>query len=272
MSQNKIISNIKIVYKKAKNCQLNDMFFLSINDELVILSKFFRVTKIQAFFIAMIFALNNKKNSVDFNDLSEYFNCDPIEVLEFYDCFDFLRANDFIIMCSNDSRLFDYYSYFGIDSKISIAILFNKPFPIKNKKYNDVFDLLEKLFSLSIKRSVGHFSTNEMLKKMKKIIHKNSHFKLIQEIISFNFSKIDTYLLFYLLWSFICGVEIIGVNYLLEQVFDTKPKRLKYKTTFITSKNVLIYNNLISTIDVNNNDDFKLKLTFEFFMQKNNIV
>ena len=63
------------------------------DNELSFLSEYFRTTKSQTFFISLVFALNYKGDTVDLNDLIEYFDCNPMKILEYSDDFNFLHSS-----------------------------------------------------------------------------------------------------------------------------------------------------------------------------------
>ena len=71
------------MYEKSKKCQLKDAFFIEKDAELSTLSNYFGASKSQSLFIATIFALNYKGDSVDLNDLIKHFDCNPMKILEF---------------------------------------------------------------------------------------------------------------------------------------------------------------------------------------------
>jgi len=71
----KILDSIGKVFEESRDCRLEDQFFMKIDKELSFLATYFRTTKSQAFFIALVFALNYKGDSVDLNDLIDYLDC-----------------------------------------------------------------------------------------------------------------------------------------------------------------------------------------------------
>ncbi|MEA3318185.1 MAG: AAA family ATPase, partial [Bacteroidota bacterium] len=95
MNQNikhQILDTIGTVYVQSYKCKLTWMYIEYINYELCILSDYFNTSKIQSLFIAMVFAFNYKGDTVDFNDLIDYFDCNPMKLLEYNDDFDVLHS------------------------------------------------------------------------------------------------------------------------------------------------------------------------------------
>ena len=91
ITKKQILESIGKVYEQSKNCKLENSFFESIKSELDILSQYFKTSDNQTFFIAMVFALNYKGDTVDLNDLIEYFDCNPMKILEYSDDFEYLH-------------------------------------------------------------------------------------------------------------------------------------------------------------------------------------
>ena len=147
----KVLNSIGKIYEKSEGCKLEDSFFTKIDNELSFLSEYFRTTKSQSFFIALVFALNYKGNTVDFGDLIDYFDCNPMKILEYSDDFYFLHSSGIFDKQKSKHmiQLAGSNDQFTINEKISDAILKNEPMPeIKNEKITDILELLEKFYTI----------------------------------------------------------------------------------------------------------------------------
>jgi hypothetical protein len=60
----KLLDSIGKLYEKSKNCQLKEAFFIEKDPELSTLSDYFGTSKSQTLFIAIVFALNYKGDSL----------------------------------------------------------------------------------------------------------------------------------------------------------------------------------------------------------------
>src|SRR5574344_795644 len=69
--------------QQSKNCGLDDAFLASIDAELEVLSKYFKTTKMQAFFIANIIPMSFNERSVGFRELITYYNCNPMAMIKY---------------------------------------------------------------------------------------------------------------------------------------------------------------------------------------------
>lgn len=92
----RLLESIGKVYEESKNCKLDKAFFEKVDAELKHLSDYFKVTRNQALIAAMIFALNYKGDAVDLKDLTGYFDCNPMKLLEFSDDFEALHSKGII--------------------------------------------------------------------------------------------------------------------------------------------------------------------------------
>ena len=162
----KILDCIGKVYEESKDCRLEGQFLKEIENELSFLSAYFKTTKSQAFFIALVFALNYKGDSVDLNDLIDYLDCNPMTILKHSDDLEYLYARGIFYKQKSRHRvnLSGANDQFTINGKISEAILKNKPMPdFRQEKMTDFLLLLqkeEKLAAIVLPRQRTPFKTS----------------------------------------------------------------------------------------------------------------
>ncbi len=157
----KLLQSIGNVYERAKKCQLKEEFFNEIDSELELLSGYFRVTRPQAFFVAVVMAMNYKGDSVDFNDLIQYFRCNPMTILNYSDDFTALYNKGIFKKEKSMHRkqLAFANDQFTVSSEVTDAVLQNKPMPdVADRKMEDVTEVLGQLFSFSEQRLSGNMS------------------------------------------------------------------------------------------------------------------
>lgn len=68
-----ILKAIGKVFEKAKKCNLENKTFETLQDELALLSNYFKTNKNESFFLAIIYSMNYKGDYVDLNDLIDFF-------------------------------------------------------------------------------------------------------------------------------------------------------------------------------------------------------
>ena len=260
----KVLDSIGKIYEESKECKLEESFFLKMDNELSFLSEYFRTTKSQTFFISLVFALNYKGDTVDLNDLIEYFDCNPMKILEYSDDFNFLHSSGIFGKQKSRHRmkLAGANDQFTINKKISEAILQNEPMPeIHEDKITDIFELLEKLYNIGEQRDDDEISTRELFKQTRELISVNLHFPLINKIDQLKLSIDDSYLYLYLIWKTISGSQSTDIGRALEGIYDNATKRVTYMQKFLSGENALIKNNLIEIIEARFFNDTEMKLT-----------
>lgn len=260
----KVLDSIGKIYAESKECKLEESFFVKIDPELSFLSEYFKTSKNQSFFISLVFALNYKGDTVDLNDLIEYFDCNPMKILEYSDDFNYLHSTG--IFCKQKSRhrmkLAGTNDQFIINEKISEAILQNKPMPeIQEDKISDIIELLEKIFKIGEQRDDNEISTRDLFLQTRGLISENLHFPLINKIDQLKFSIDDSYLYLYLIWKTISGSESTDIGRALEGIYDNATKRVNYMQKFLSGENALIKNNLIEIVEARFFNDTEMKLT-----------
>lgn len=259
----KILDCIGVIYDQSKDCKLEKSFFNKLDSELEFLSGYFKTTKNQSFFIAMVFALNYKGDTVDLNDLIQYFDCNPMKILEYSDDFNSLHSSR--IFSKHKSRhrvkLAGTNDQFVINEKISEAILQNKPMPvIKQEEIDNIFYLLEKIYNLADQREDEEISTYELEIHTQEIISANSHFPLIKRIQQFDLCILDTYIYIYLIWKTLTGSESTDIGRMVEEIQDNPTKRVNFMQKFLTGENELIKKNLVEIVEAQFFNDTEIKL------------
>lgn len=262
--RNSILQTIGKVYEQAENSKLNPEFFNSIEQELEILSHYFDVSHSQALFTAIIFTLNYKNNSVTLSDLFEYFDCNPIKLLEYSDDFDRLEIKGFVEKKKARRQRFSSESSesFLIATKLSKAILKNEEVPeLENKSEIDVFVILEKLYDLAQERSNEEIGTYNLLDNVKELITGNLHIPLINRIYQLSLPEVPNYIYLYVIWKTIVGRESLNISSILDEVFENKSAQITYTQKFLSERNPLIKENLIEIEESHFYNDSLVKLS-----------
>lgn len=260
----KILASIGKIYEDSQDCKLEDSFFSKIDSELAFLSAYFRTTKSQSFFIAMVFALNYKGDYVDFNDLIKYFSCNPMKILEYSDDFDKLIEDGIFEKRRSIHRMEveGANDQFSIHRKITKSILQNQPMPdCSPTKSNDVIALLERLADLGEQCKKGEISSHQLALTTNKLIFENSDFQLIARINSLKLRVQDVYLFLYLIWKTILGNKSISISATLIDMFDHESQRFNYLQDLLAGENKLIKSDLVEIVEAVFFNDSEMKLT-----------
>jgi len=260
----KLLESIGNVYERSKKCRLQAGFFCEIDNDLELLSGYFGVSKTQAFFVAVVMAMNYQDNTVDYKDLSEYFRCNPMEILYYSD--------DFAGLCNRGifrkeksvhrPQLAFANDQFSVCEEVTEAILQNKPMPdIAGRKMKDVTEVLGKLFSLSEQRNREKIPTFELFFQTQLLFQNNLHFPLIRKVDEFRFDTADNYLFLYMVWKAVAGEDQTDIAKATEAIYDDPVRKLNYRRQIVAGENALIKKNLVEIVEAKFFNDTCLKLT-----------
>lgn len=264
ITKKQILTSIGKIYEQAKDCKLEKSFFESIKSELNLLSDYFKTTNNQTFFISTVFAFNYKGDGVDINNLIDYFDCNPMKILEYNDDLEFLFQQEIFIKqkLRNRIKLAGSNDRFTINEQIKLAILHGKPMPkVNEKKINSIIDLLEQFYKLGVERDEGEILTFELLRDVNILMDEHKHFPLIEKIKQFELNVDDSYLYLYLIWKTITGNESTDIVRTFDGIYDAQSERIRETQKLLTGNSILIKNNLIEIIDAQFFDDSEMKLT-----------
>lgn len=267
MEQNiriRLLESIGKIYEESKECKLEPVFFETVENDLNVLSDYFGISNTQSLLVAMIFSLNYKGDTVDFNDLTEYFDCNPMKLLEYSSDFENLYSKGIFKKEKSRHRIKLALSndQFSINEKVTEAILNNMPLPkLGDEEVGDVFEFLENICKIGERRDADEISTNELLLQLIQLVNSNVHFPLIKMVNDYNFKPEDTFVYLYLIWKTICGNELVDLNTMVEGVFDKPTRRIQYVQKIMSNENILIRNGLIEIVEARFLNDTGIKLS-----------
>ena len=259
-----VLQSIGIVHETAKGSQLADDLFDKLDSDLTRLSGYFEVSKMQAFLIANVFVLNYKGDTVDLNDLVNYFGCNPIRLLELNDDFDVLYSKRLLLKHAsrNRTKIIFRKNQFIVNEIITEAILHNLPLPeLEKRKFANLVDLLEELGNLAKLREDGEISAGELLDRTETIIRLNLDIPFIRKINDLSLKMIDIYFYYQIVWHTVTGFEKSYLGFPSGSFFDKTSDWINYVQKIIHDENTLAKLNLIEIEKADFFIDIKMKLS-----------
>lgn len=259
----KILDAIGKVYDAANKCKLTDGFFEKVDHELRELVNYFGLSTTQSFFTAIIFTLNYKGDTVDMKDLNEYFDCNPMKLLEFNEDFRYLEEKGVFKVEKSNHRIKVHgaNNQYTINEKISEAILNHQPMPKLESEIKDIYELLEQFYKLCLQHYNQEIGPLTFKKKAESLLNRYTNFKLIEKIKSFGLEMNDTLLYLYLIWKTISGKQSCDLEVALDGILRKPTKRMRYMQNIIAGKNELVSRKLIEVNQANFFNDTHIKLT-----------
>lgn len=260
----KLLDCMSKVYELANKCKLETDFFETVQEELNVLSEYFGTSNSQSFLVAMVFSLNYKGDSVDFNDLCEYFDSNPMKLLRFSDDFESLHAKGIFVKTISMHRMNLSLSndQFTVNEKVSEAILHNCPLPqLMEDAPKDIIELLDKIYMLGRQRDEDEISSKMFFAKVQALISNHLHFPLLKKIDDFNLCVDDSFLFLYLVWKIMSGQDVVSLDRTVGHMFENSAQQIKYAQSILQSENDLICLNLIETVESDFYNNAGIRLT-----------
>jgi len=263
-SKEQLLECIGKVYEKANKSKLAASFFQEVDTELIYLSDYFGISKNQTLILAMTFVLNYKGDTVDFNDLINYFDCNPMLLLTYSDDFNTLCEKGILEKKKSNHRVSLTYTndQFKINERVTHAVLNNEPMPvIEMQGLNDVLDVFENIYNLADESNRNEVNTYFIFKQTTLIIEANLHFPLIKKIADFKFTNKDTFFYCYLIWKTLTGNETVDIGRAAEKIFDSATARVKYLQEIMSKQNILVKKSFIEVEEAHFFNDSEVKLS-----------
>lgn len=262
--KNSLLDNIGKLYEHASKCKLDNSFFQQCDTSLQILAKYLQVEKSQALFTAMVFTLNYKGDTVDINDLIDYFDCNPVEILKYSNDFDELYERGILVKQKSRHRVKVALSndQFIVNEKITEAILAGMPMPdIKKSTFEDVVELLEKVNQLCDLRDDEDITTSKLLIDVSHIVESNQQFPLMEQVTKLGLNMPEKVLFLFLVWKSLTGQVSHNLSRIIECIFDIPSKRVNYIQEMMNGRNQLIEKDIVEIAEQGFINESDLQLT-----------
>ena len=259
-----LLKSIGKIYESANNCELKPVYFRKINKDIKVVSDYLKLPDKQAFFAAMIFALNYKGDTVDMGDLIRYFNCNPMTILEYSGDFEVLYQKGIVRKSRSRHRINveGANDQFIINKKITEAILRNEPVAILEKSdYKDVFELLEEIDAMLDGRLKEELTSSALVDKTQDIIARNLHFPLISKIGELKLEVSNAFIFLYMVWRTLSVRESCDLSYILEGLYENTSERVACMQGIILGENQLVKQDLVEIIEAMFFNQTEIKLT-----------
>lgn len=260
-----ILESIRELTDKAKKSKLSDKFFSDNSSEMKELANYFNTTPVQALLISSVLAYNFTRGPAGIDDLSDFYDCNPLLLLEYKSDLDHLlkrgilkkvvsRRKKGVIGLSNVS--------FYIPEDISDSIMSNSPVvepePVKLK---DVFDLLESIYTLGWDMEDEDLSTNELIESSMDLIKEYSDFTLVKNIKRFDLSAEDQIMMFFLFWRYVNGSTENDLEFAINGILKSTRQRFEYSKGLLLGEHPLIHHGLVEILKKRFLEDTDIKLT-----------
>ena len=244
----KTINHIFVdVSKNGLSKPVEDVF----NNELLELSVFFKSTKIEAFFMVLIFGATHKRGqAVNLSVLSELLKWSSIQILEYDEVLEDLIEKQYLVKTASNLRRrgdFPNYSYM-LNSKITESIIKNKAMPdLRQKKFDSVIDVFEELYFLSEELDNNLLGELTFITKLKAIISRNSHFGIFKKMKQLGISDKFQFIYYNVIWKTLVGEQSFTIENLANRMKISIAEKIKFTQDFVDpTTNKLLKHDLIN--------------------------
>lgn len=239
----KILNCIENVYLKSGDKELKPSVFQELDNDLEILSSYFKSSKQEAFFLAFIFAYNLEQGSVNFSNCARHFKCSTLNILHYRFIFESLISKNLL---SKEHRQRRNEIEYSISKAIYNIIVEQRDIPIEiEDSIKDIFDFLERLENLVEQRSEDRITTKELLSKTEILLNQGKDFPLLKMVLANQLPIIDTCILLLAFWKKISDNENLELDNAANSVLSKKSRKIRYMQSILNNENKLIENNLL---------------------------
>jgi hypothetical protein len=262
--KNEILKAIEVVIEKSSGRRLSVELLQDLSKELHLLSKHFRVNETEALIATAIFNSYYQEGPVSVKILCDFFQCTPINLIEYHNSFLELEKRGIII---RQKTRYKRNSAFGnieysIHDLVIQAIIDSTPIPdIKTDHFDDPIDFLEAIYKLAEERDEENISTADLIRETKELLELNKGMGLLKSIHRLELNPIDNYIFLFILWKYLIGDELVNVSKCFDEIFDLNTQKIRVVQKLYSGESDLIRKNLVELQEAKFFDDTNIKLT-----------
>lgn len=267
--KSKVLHGLGAVYEKSKSCKLSLDFMKKIDCDVDFLKEYFNCSEMQVIIVSYIFVENYMRSYVDINDMIDYFDCNPMELLKHNDEIDVLIERGIIKRTTTRTRKGRFRpvssrdDYYVISARVLKSILNNEKLPDDaSVKFKNIFELFECVYYLSEEREEDKLSASELKKEIRNTLNNNKNFEFIDSLLKNKLDDNDVFTFLYLVWEVIATGRNAALNSIAELLCESPSEKLNYTQSFFNKTNKLLELDLVELDDAYYFDDASLSLTY----------
>ena len=237
-----VFRTLNTIGKKFKTKKYSDNLLLEIDAEIKQISAYLGISHREAIFFSVIFWLNcNDLGRIDAPDIARFLKCELIDVLGFQPEFDQLLRKNIVTKALNhqdhNTTMMKYY--FGINAKITSAILTNEPIPeVMSEESVDIYQFVEAVSDLIEKRSNDELSTYNLFNEVESLEKENKQLPMVIEVMKI-VKDIEDRTLWYEICDDFLHTGKTGVDCTMTDIYKRVNQRLKKSREIMEKKNEL---------------------------------
>jgi len=262
LSQTPVIEYIIEASKLLKNSKLEDNKVTQA-PAIIYLNQYFSTETIETIILVAVFQLSARGNSVDRNDLSKFFDCNPIVLLRYETIFTSLLNKGHLQTAAHfRSRRADRWGEYHISDSLYAYIVDNKPLGADFfKKKTDAFDIILEVGEMIESREDSRGETLSLIDKFKDFLENYNQNSLCVAIAEMRLTIMEKLWFSSLTELNVRGRFEVELDRLGYAVFNRTADRLKFYTSLQNGSNDLISKNWISFSSGGHFSEARIRLT-----------
>lgn len=226
MVKKSILKAIQKVYELFTNVLDSAQGNSEFDEDLKGISEFFKITPSQALMYSVAYSLNQNDKLFDNKSLNELFIKSPTEFLQCKKDIDALIARGLFKFHTIDSEFNPRSKSCFIDNSLSMYELLAPNFTA----FQDI-NIMENILTYgemdSEEKSIFDYQVTDYLLNMNFLIDENKNLNLFSQILKYDLSDIDRWLLLHLIWSHLKGSDGVEFWSCLDHLFKfNKPQQV----------------------------------------------
>jgi AAA+ superfamily predicted ATPase len=245
-SRTPILKVIEAVYEELKGSQLSehtkDRHLARLKADLSRVSRFFGCSHEEAMFFCVIFGLKVVLNSVYYNDVISYLECNPFFMVGSESVLKSLQKKRLILRDDNYGR---GSANLNITREAYNAVISNKPIGTAQTHFENMYVLLQRIDNLIVERRREAISTNELFEEVYHLLHAETHIPFVRNLNKLHLSTRELTILLYMCYYFANGDEYVDLNEMLNMIFDMMGEKVSMKRDMINKEADLVKKELV---------------------------
>lgn len=265
----RILQTAGDIYDKSYDSHLKPEFFEEIDQDLDVLAHYFKVSKMEAFFIANILSFSCSDYRASYDRLASHFRCSSTKLLLYNEHVEQLCKRRILrkVNTSRRSRFVtEYYQYveYYIHAPVLQIILRSEEFPDVLPLYdafNDIYSLLSKVYDFILEVNEENMVEEELFETFNEIEASYQHFEFIRRLDGLGFT-INQKLVFIQLTSlYLKGIQSFPIGGIFGASHGKDEDRKRMKQIFISGEYALVKNGWVEIEEAAFFDDARMCLT-----------
>ena len=220
-----MVAKLGVISDHLKNSKFCDDNIVKVDAEIQQVADFFDCNYNQAILLSSLVYLHMNGTSLTTEELSDYFKCNPLDILSLWNDFEELADKKLVNIETNRGGR----KHLQIRQKVIDALVkSDKSLLNKKQSIETLYDFLDWYDKLVQERDCSDISTNEFFSELNKCLNENGNLEIIKNILGLKISIEEVFILLFIV------KETVESGFKREVYFDVDRISSKVINDFIT--------------------------------------